>query len=45
MDGSELFYRIKHHDTNPYTERDAANFIGMMVQAVDHLHAMDMVSS
>jgi serine/threonine protein kinase len=43
MEGGELFDRIQHRKTNPYTERDAARFISMIVQAVAHLHAMNMV--
>jgi len=43
MEGGELFDRIKQREENPYTERDAARFISMIVQAVAHLHAMDMV--
>ena len=43
MEGGELFDRIKKRKANPYTEQDAADFIRMMVQAVAHLHAMDMV--
>ncbi len=43
MEGGELFNRIQQRNTNPYTERDAARFISMIVQAVAHLHAMDMV--
>ncbi len=43
MEGGELFNRIQERSRNPYTERDAARFISMIVQAVAHLHAMDMV--
>jgi serine/threonine protein kinase len=43
MEGGEFFDRIKQRKTNPYTERDAARFISMIVQAVAHLHSMDMV--
>jgi serine/threonine protein kinase len=43
MEGGELFDRIKQRKSKPYTERDAASFISMIVQAVAHLHAMDIV--
>jgi len=43
MEGGELFNRIEERRENPYTERDAARFISMIVQAVAHLHAMDIV--
>lgn len=43
MEGGELFDRIKGRQDNPYTERDAARFIRMIVTAVAHLHRMDMV--
>jgi serine/threonine protein kinase len=43
MEGGELFNRIQNRDANPYTERDAARFIQMLVKAVSHLHAMDIV--
>ena len=45
MEGGELFNRIQDRQANPYTERDAARFIQMLVQAVSHLHAMDIVRS
>jgi hypothetical protein len=44
MEGGELFARIEKRQANPYTERDAARFISMIVKAIAHLHAMDMVS-
>ena len=44
MEGGELFDRIKCREANPYTERDAAKFIMMIVKAVAHLHRMDIVS-
>ena len=44
MEGGELFKRIIQRDRNPYTERDAARFISMLVQAVAHLHGMNIVS-
>jgi serine/threonine protein kinase len=43
MEGGELYKRIIQRDRNPYTERDAARFISMIVQAVAHLHGMNMV--
>lgn len=43
MEGGELYSRIIQRDRNPYTERDAARFIWMIVQAVAHLHDMDIV--
>ncbi len=43
MEGGELYERITKRKTIPYTERDAANYILMIVRAVAHLHAMDMV--
>ncbi|CAF4060773.1 unnamed protein product [Rotaria sordida] len=42
MEGGELFTRIVERKVNPYTERDAARYISMLVQAVAHLHSMDM---
>ncbi|CAF3694508.1 unnamed protein product [Rotaria sp. Silwood1] len=42
MEGGELFNRIQQRSDNPYTERDAARYIWMIVQAVNHLHKMDM---
>ena len=44
MEGGELFNRIEQRKTNQYTERDAARYISMIVQAVAHLHGMDIVS-
>ncbi len=43
MEGGELYDRIRQRETRPYTERDAANYILMIVRAVAHLHAMDIV--
>ncbi|CAF4458733.1 unnamed protein product [Rotaria sp. Silwood2] len=43
MEGGELFNRIQQRSDKPYTERDAARYIWMMVQAVYHLHKMDIV--
>ncbi|CAF3148294.1 unnamed protein product [Rotaria sp. Silwood2] len=43
MEGGELFNRIQQRNDKPYTERDAARYIWMMVQAVYHLHKMDIV--
>jgi len=43
MEGGELFHRIQKRSEKPYTERDAARFISMIVQAVAHLHKMDIV--
>lgn len=43
MEGGELFDRIQQRESKPYTERDAANFISMIVKAVAHLHSMDIV--
>ena len=45
MEGGELFERIKKRKIHPYTERDAARYISMIVKAVAHLHDMDIVSS
>ena len=45
MEGCEPFERIGKRKIHPYTERDAARYISMVVQAVAHLHAMDIVSS
>ncbi|CAF4555132.1 unnamed protein product, partial [Rotaria sp. Silwood2] len=42
MEGGELFSRIEKRGQNPYTERDAARYIWMIVQAVNHLHKMDI---
>ncbi|CAF4076511.1 unnamed protein product, partial [Rotaria sordida] len=42
MEGGELFNRIQQRNDNPYTERDAARYILMIVQAVNHLHKMDI---
>ncbi|CAF0994742.1 unnamed protein product [Rotaria sp. Silwood1] len=42
MEGGELFNRIQQRNDNPYTERDAARYIWMIVQAVHHLHTMDI---
>ncbi|CAF4028106.1 unnamed protein product [Rotaria sp. Silwood2] len=42
MEGGELFNRIEQRNDNPYTERDAARYIWMIVQAVNHLHKMDI---
>ena len=43
MEGGELFNRITSRSTHGYTERDAARLIAMIVQAVTHLHSMDIV--
>lgn len=43
MDGGELFNRIRQRQDKPYTEREAAQVIMMIAQAVAHLHHMDMV--
>ncbi len=43
MEGGELYDRINERRENPYNERDAARFISMIVQAVAHLHGMDIV--
>jgi serine/threonine protein kinase len=43
MEGGELYDRINERRENPYSERDAARFISMIVQAVAHLHEMDIV--
>ncbi|CAF4730612.1 unnamed protein product, partial [Rotaria sp. Silwood2] len=42
MEGGELFNRIEQRNDKPYTERDAARHIWMLVQAVHHLHTMDI---
>ncbi|CAF1396448.1 unnamed protein product [Rotaria sp. Silwood1] len=42
MEGGELFTRIQQRNNRPYTERDAARYIWMLVQAVYHLHIMDI---
>ncbi|CAF4200471.1 unnamed protein product [Rotaria sp. Silwood2] len=42
MEGGELFNRIRQRKDDPYTERDAARYIWMIVQAVYHLHKMDI---
>ncbi|CAF3558646.1 unnamed protein product [Rotaria sp. Silwood1] len=42
MEGGELFHRIEQRKNKPYTERDAARYIWMIVQAVYHLHKMDI---
>ncbi|CAF4700375.1 unnamed protein product [Rotaria sp. Silwood1] len=42
MEGGELFIRIQQRNNRPYTERDAARYIWMLVQAVYHLHIMDI---
>lgn len=44
MAGGELFNRIKNRANNPYTEREAATYIKMLVEAICHLHSMDIVS-
>lgn len=43
MEGGELFKCIEQRGLNPYTERDAARYIWMIVQAVNYLHTMDIV--
>ncbi|CAF1493847.1 unnamed protein product, partial [Adineta ricciae] len=42
MEGGELFSRITSRSKSGYTERDAARIIAMIVQAVAHLHCMDI---
>ncbi|CAF1194217.1 unnamed protein product [Rotaria sordida] len=42
MEGGELFNRIRERTNGLYTERDAARYIWMIVQAVKHLHQMDI---
>ncbi|UJR32567.1 hypothetical protein I4U23_020028 [Adineta vaga] len=42
MEGGELFSRITSRHTGSFTERDAAKIIHMIVQAVAHLHGMDI---
>ncbi|CAF3645520.1 unnamed protein product [Rotaria socialis] len=42
MEGGELFARILQRSERPYTERDAARYIRMIVEAVYHLHSMDI---
>ncbi|CAF1457404.1 unnamed protein product [Rotaria magnacalcarata] len=42
MEGGELFNRIQQRSERPYTERDAARYIRMIVEGVYHLHSMDI---
>jgi len=44
MEGGELFNRIRDRQDKPFTEREAANIITMITNAVIHLHHMDVVS-
>lgn len=41
--GGELYDRIVRRNERPYSERDAARYISMLVEAVAHLHALDIV--
>ena len=43
MEGGQLYYRIINRKEKPYTERDAARYISMIVEAITHLHKMDIV--
>lgn len=43
MSGGELFQRISSRQINPYTEADAKKHLFMIVQAVQHLHSIDIV--
>jgi len=42
MEGGELFNRIRDRQDKPFTEREAANIITMITNAVIHLHHMDV---
>ena len=43
MKGGQLLERISCRETNPYTEGDAKRHLLMIVQAVQHLHSMNIV--
>lgn len=42
MEGGELFNRIRDRNDRPFTEREAANIILAIANAVAHLHNMDI---